>query len=224
MGKVLGLIPARGGSKGIPNKNIKLLNGRPLIQYSVDAARNVGIIDQVVVSTDSSQIAAVAKECGAEVPFMRPAALAQDDTPGIDPVLHALQELTDVDSVILLQPTSPFRTSRHIEECFELYQKSGGESVVSVAESAKHPAWMYFMSDERTLKKVISQDASRRQDLMPAYFLNGAIYIASREFLFKNRGFVTAQTKGYIMQSEYSLDLDTAQDWKLAEYFMLKSL
>ena len=218
---LLALIPARGGSKGIPRKNIRPFCGKPLLQWSIDAALAAACVDQVVVSTDDSEIADLAKAGGAEVPFLRPAELATDRAPGIAPVLHALEHLPRVSDVLLLQPTSPLRTSADIEAIVALCQQAGCESAVSLTPSAKHPAWMYKLSQERWLEPLLDLDEiDCRQLLPPAYVLNGALYLASREFLRREQVFIAAGTIGYLMPPERSMDIDTQLDWNLAEFLM----
>ena len=221
--KTIAIIPARGGSKGLPGKNIKLLNGKPLIAYSIEAAKSVSRIDQIIVSTDSEEIAATARSCGAEVPFLRPAQLATDESPTIDLIIHCLDMIPDATTVVLLQPTSPFRLAIDIEECLDLYQRNTHTSVVSVTESAKHPAWMYSIDKNRTLNKVLDMDASRRQDLPTIYCLNGAVYVASRELLKEKRTFLFESTLGYVMPQKRSLDIDTTDDWEYAEYLLSRN-
>jgi len=218
---VLALIPARGGSKGIPRKNIRPFCGKPLLQWAIDVALAAGCVDQVVVSTDDPEIAEVAKAGGAEVPFLRPAELASDTAPGIAPVLHALEQLPQVSDVLLLQPTSPLRTSADIEAIVALRQRSGRESAVSLTPSAKHPAWMYSLSqDDRLESLILFDEAPCRQLLPPAYLLNGALYLASRDFLLREQSFIGDDTVGYVMPAERSVDIDTPLDWKWAELLM----
>ena len=215
------LIPARGGSKGIPRKNIRPFCGKPLLQWSIEAALASNCVDQVLVSTDDPEIAEVAMACGAEVPFLRPAELASDTAPGIAPVLHALALLPQVSDVLLLQPTSPLRTSADIEAILALRQKAGRESVVSVTPSAKHPAWMYSLSGGQLLEPLRPHDwAYCRQQLRPAYVLNGALYLASRAFLLREQAFIAPDTMGYVMPAERSVDIDTLLDWQWAEFLM----
>jgi len=140
---LLAIIPARGGSKGIPRKNIKSLSGRPLIGWTIDVAKQASCVDRIVVTTDDERIAAVARGLGAEVPFMRPAELATDETPGIAPVLHAIEQLPRHEWILLLQPTSPLRTHADIEAIWQLCQSSAAPSAVSITEVSKHPYWMY---------------------------------------------------------------------------------
>lgn len=218
---LLALIPARGGSKGIPLKNIRPLCGKPLLQWSIDAALEAACVDRVVVSTDDPEIADVAKAGGADVPFLRPAELATDAAPGIAPVLHALEQLPQFTDLLLLQPTSPLRTSADIEAIVALRRRAGRESAVSLTPSPKHPAWMYCLSQDQRLKPLLQLDESHcRQQLPLAYVLNGALYLASRAFLLKEQKFIREDTLGYVMPAERSVDIDTSLDWRWAEFLM----
>ena len=216
---LLALIPARGGSKGIPRKNIRVFCGKPLLQWSIDAALAAACVDQVVVSTEDPEIAEVAKAGGAEVPFLRPADLATDTAPGIAPVLHALELLPHVSDVLLLQPTSPLRTSGDIEAIVALRQQAGRESAVSLTPSAKHPAWMYSLTQDQRLEPLLQLDGAHcRQQLPLAYALNGALYLASRASLLRENSFIQEDTVGYVMSAERSVDIDTPLDWQWAEF------
>lgn len=218
---VLALVPARGGSKGIPRKNIKLFGGKPLIAWTIEVALRSRSIDAVVVSTEDEEIAEVACRWGAQVPFLRPAELAQDATPGIDPVLHALEQLPAFDAVLLLQPTSPLRTTDDIDQCIELAQELGAPSVVSVSEPEKHPYWMYRLREDQRLQTFIdAPQVSCRQELPRIYALNGALYFALSGWLQQRRAFITEETAAYVMPRERSLDLDSMIDWKLAELLL----
>jgi CMP-N,N'-diacetyllegionaminic acid synthase len=191
------------------------------LQWSIEAASCVDGVDQVVVSTDDQEIAGVARSCGAEVPFLRPPELAKDTTPGIDPVLHALNELPHVTDLLLLQPTSPLRTSHDIENIMALRREASRESAVSVTVSPKHPAWMYTLSRDETLEPLLNQAPVHcRQQLPVAYVLNGAIYLASRDFLMREKSFVYQNTLGYVMPPERSVDIDNLLDWQWAEFLM----
>lgn len=219
--RVLGLIPARGGSKGILRKNIREIAGKPLIGWTIQAARAVQGIDAVVVSTEDPEIAEVARACGAEVPFMRPIELAADETPGIDPVFHALDMLPEFDAVMLLQPTSPLRTAGDVEGVLAVAAESSTPSVVSVCAADSHPAWMYTLTSGNKLVAASSARAvARRQDLPPVYTLNGAIYFAQAEWLRANRRFVDPHTRGYVMPVERSIDIDGPLDWRIAEMLL----
>jgi CMP-N,N'-diacetyllegionaminic acid synthase len=219
--KILGLIPARGGSKGIPRKNIRPIAGKPLIAWSIDAALGSSLLAGVMVSTDDADIAAAARELGALTPFLRPAALAQDTTPGVDPVLHALQELPAFDAVMLLQPTSPLRTRADIDACIEHAQRLQAPCVVSVCEPDQHPGWMYTINARQQLRPVVDgQPVTRRQDLPQVFAANGALYFAHRDWLQRTRTFIAPDTVAFVMPRERSIDLDTLFDWKIAEMLL----
>lgn len=220
--KILAVIPARGGSKGIPRKNIKPLAGKPLIAWTIEAALHAQGIDRVIVSTEDEEIALVAKQFGAEVPFMRPHTLAQDDTPGIAPVLHAIKQLPDYDWVLLLQPTSPLRSVEDIEGIIQFCRDEAAPSAVSVTQVSKHPFWMYQRDDQNRLHSLIPNqpEITRRQDLPAAYTLNGALYLARTDWLIQNQGFIGSETLGYVMPEERSVDLDTPQDWRWVEFLI----
>lgn len=218
---LLALIPARGGSKRIPRKNIRQFCGKPLLQWSIDVALGAACVDQVVVSTDDPEIAEVAKAGGAEVPYLRPAELSSDTARGIAPVLHALEQLPQVSDVLLLQPTSPLRTSADLEAIVALRKQAGRDSAVSLTLSAKHPAWMYSLGSNQRLVPLVQLDGSHcRQQLSSAYVLNGALYLASREFLLQEQSFIREDTVGYLMSAERSVDIDTPLDWQWAEFLM----
>ncbi|MDB9891139.1 acylneuraminate cytidylyltransferase family protein [Alphaproteobacteria bacterium] len=219
---LLVIIPARGGSKGIPRKNIKPLAGRPLIGWSIDTAKQASCVDRTIVSTEDEEIASVARELGADVPFMRPAELAADDAPGMAPVLHAISQLTDFDWVLLLQPTSPLRSAEDIDGIWQFCQERGSPSAVSVCEVGKHPYLMYQCNAAQRLEPFIKgrPDLTRRQDLPPAYVLNGALYLARTEWLLERKDFIGPETLGYIMPPERSVDLDTQQDWRWVEFLI----
>ena len=220
--KLLAVIPARGGSKGIPRKNIKPLAGKPLIGWTIEAALKAQGIDRVIVSTEDKEIASVARQFGAEAPFMRPLALAQDDTPGVAPVLHAIEQLPDYDWCLLLQPTSPLRSNEDIEGIIKLGREEDTPSAVSITEVSKHPFWMYRWDDHQRLQPFIPNrpDIARRQDLPLAYVLNGALYLARTDWLIENQGFIGLETLGYVIPEERSVDLDTPMDWQWAEFLM----
>lgn len=218
---ILGLIPARGGSKGIPRKNIKLMAGKPLIVWTIEAAMRCRRLDAVVVSTDDDEIAAVARHAGAQVPFMRPAALAMDTTPGLDPVLHALDSLPGHDAVLLLQPTSPLRSASDIDACLDMALSRDAPSVVSVCQVDSHPLWVFRMDGNDGLQRYLSDaPPARRQDLPSAYALNGAMYYARTAWLREHRAFVGPGTLGLAMPPERSVDVDTAFDWRVAEMLL----
>ena len=223
--KTFALIPARGGSKGIPRKNIKLIAGKPLIAWTIEAALRSSLLSAVVVSTDDPEIADVARRAGAQVPFMRPAELAQDQTPGLDPVLHALDQLPQFDSVLLLQPTSPLRTTDDIDACLQLAFLHKAPSVVSVSEADPHPYWTYRVTEGQALTRFVdSEPVARRQDLPQAFALNGALYFAEVNWLRRSGAMLGPETLAYVMPKERSVDLDTPLDWKFAELLLKETL
>lgn len=218
---LLALIPARGGSKGIPRKNIRSFCGKPLIHWSINAALAASSVDQVVVSTDDPEIADVAKSCGADVPFLRPVEYATDTASSIDVVLHALEALPYVSHVLLLQPTSPLRIVFDIESIVALHKQFSTSSAVSLTRSGKHPSWMYSLSQNNRLESLLKFDPVHcRQQLPPAYVVNGALYLASRDFLMSKRTFISTTTVGYVMPPERSVDIDSPLDWHWAEFLI----
>jgi CMP-N-acetylneuraminic acid synthetase len=215
---LLAVIPARGGSKGIPGKNIRPLCGKPLIAWTIEAALRSPSVDRVVVSTEDEDIAEVARQYGAEAPFLRPIALAQDDTPGVEPVLHALTELPGYSEVLLLQPTSPLRTAADIEAIVALRRTAEVPAAVSVSEAGVSPYLMYALDAGSHLAPLLGEaPATRRQDLPPAYALNGALYVADTAPFVRDGSFMTPETTAYVMPPERSVDIDTMLDWHLAE-------
>ncbi|MFV8224389.1 cytidylyltransferase domain-containing protein [Christiangramia aquimixticola] len=218
---MLVVIPARGGSKGVPGKNIKRLNGIPLINYTIKAAREVFLDEQIIVSTDSLEIKATVEETGLNVPFLRPRGLASDTSGTHEVLLHALNYAEAngkyPEVVILLQPTSPFRTDRHIREALELYDSSL-DMIVSVKETDANP---YYVLREENAKGYLekSKDGNflRRQDCPKVWELNGAIYIINTKSLKQKKLGELKKVKKYVMDRESSLDIDTMLDWELAK-------
>jgi CMP-N,N'-diacetyllegionaminic acid synthase len=219
---LIALITARGGSKEILRKNIKLFSGKPLIFWTINAAKKAKCIDRIIVSTDDQEIAEIAKKYGAEVPFIRPAELAKDETPSIDPVLHFIDQVPGFDWLMLLQPTSPLRNNFDIDKIFKFCQDNKASSAVSVSEVNKHPYWMYERDSSFRLRSFINDPPknTRRQDLPKIYSLNGALYLAKVDWLVKYRSFIGPDTIGFTMPLERSVDLDIIQDWNWAEYLI----
>lgn len=222
--KVLGLIPARGGSKSIPNKNLADLGGHPLIKWTIDAARE-SALSRIVVSTDSVEIANVCRDLGAEVPFLRPTSLASDETQSIDVVIHAIQTLDELfDSVMLLQPTSPFRASNDINEALRI--KTDDSSVISVAAvEGTHPARMKFLEDGYLIDPPFVEDVENmpRQFLRPMYIRNGAIYLTDISDISK-KTFKGARSRALIMPKERSLNIDSQFDLLIARAMLSEDL
>lgn len=215
--KVLALITARGGSKGLPRKNVLLAGGKPLLAWTVDEAISAECIDRVVLSSDDHEIMDAARAAGCDVPFCRPAHLASDVATSIDVVLHALDQLPEYEYVVLLQPTSPLRIAEDIDAAFELMLEREAPSCVSVCEADQSPYWMYRFTEGNKLQRLLPNVdvITRRQDLPPIYVLNGAIYIAQIDWLRANKGFVGVETVAYLMPKERSLDIDTDQDFEI---------
>jgi CMP-N,N'-diacetyllegionaminic acid synthase len=220
--KILAIIPARGGSKGIPDKNIMPICGKPLIAYTIDAGLKSKYIDEIIVSTDSHAIREVASMYGANVPFLRPEELSNDSASSIDVVLHVIDFYKNnnitFDYVVLLQPTSPLRTSQHVDASIEKLLNSNETSLVSVCEADQSPILMRNIENDK-LKEVINFQGKnlRRQDLPTFYILNGALYINSTDMLTHKKRFVCENTIPYVMDKESSVDIDTMLDAKLVE-------
>jgi N-acylneuraminate cytidylyltransferase len=211
--RVLALITARGGSKGLPRKNVLEAGSRPLIAWTIEAAKNSVVVDRIVLSSDDDEIIDVAKAWGCEIPFRRPTELANDSASSIDVVLHALEIIPDYEYVVVLQPTSPLRTGADIDAAFALMQESNADSCVSVCETEQSPYWMYLIGENDQLASVLPHlNASRRQELPRTYVLNGAIYIARCDWLRQQHRFVGRGTVGYRMPVERSIDIDSAED------------
>lgn len=214
---VLGLITARGGSKGLPRKNLLPVGGKPLIGWTIEAALKSGVIDRLVLSSDDDEIIQVAKACGCDVPFSRPVGLANDTASSIDVVLHALGQLPGYEYLVLLQPTSPLRTAADIDAAFKLLKSTGAPSCVSVCEAEQSPYWMFRIKDGGKVERLLSEEgsASRRQDLPPICVLNGAIYIARVDWLQQSKNFLGEGCVAYVMSKEHSLDIDNADDFEV---------
>lgn len=225
--KILAVITARGGSKRLPGKNIRPLGGKPLIAWSIDAARASGCCLDVLVSTDDQAIADVAKAYGASVPWLRPAELATDTAGSVDVILHAVDwyeaHRSPLDGVLLLQPTSPFRSDAAIARAVDLFKsQQGRRPVVSVSPASTHPAWT-FRVDCAGMSPFLGWDGlgKRSQDLEPAWVLNGSIYLIAPGQLRQDRSFLTATTLPFQMQqTQEALDIDTATDFEMCEWVL----
>ena len=225
MSSVLAIIPARGGSKGVPRKNIKELAGKPLIGYSIDAAKEVSRLADIVVSTEDEEIAEVARELGADVPFMRPPELAEDLTPTYPVIMHVLSEMerlrgSEYSAVLLLQPTCPMRSAAHIDRALDMMTEEPCDSVVSVVEvSNVHPFRMKRLVGNRLINYIDQgfEDMRPRQVLPKVYLRNGAIYLNTRASLFRHEALVGAHCLGMVMDEEESVNIDGPLDFVLAE-------
>lgn len=221
--EILAIIPARGGSKGVPRKNVRELNGKPLIGYTIEAAKKSNRVSRVVVTTEDIEIATVSREYKAEVPYLRPDELSQDNSPTMECVLHMLNYLEKTegyvpDYVLLLQCTSPLRNHSHINEAIDKLLNSDYDSIVSVCEAEVNPYWANIFEGDK-LKYFIEEGRkiTRRQELPNVYRMNGAIYLIKTEVLKKQKTFEPEEVMGYIMDSYSSVDIDTEMDFKIAE-------
>lgn len=225
--KIIAVVPARGGSKAITGKNIKEIAGKPLIAWTLEEAKRSIYIDRTVVSSDSMEILTVAKKYGGDIPFVRPSAYAKDDTPGVVPILHALQNIKELyDYVIVLQPTSPLRIASDIDGAIQFCVENNCPAVVSVVEVDKSPFWMYFVGDNGQMSRVldVNQPVYQRQLLPQIFIPNGAVYIASVSWFLSTEKFITSETRSYVMSKENSIDIDDSYDWGIAEMMMQKRL
>lgn len=211
---IIAIIPARGGSKGLPRKNVRLLGGKPLIAWTIEAAWASRYLDRVILSSDDDEIITVAATYGCDVPFKRDPTLAADDTPSIEVVIDALERCSGYDMVVLLQPTSPLRTAEDIDKAIEQCEALNAPACVSVCETEQSPYWMYTLEHGARLLPIIpSSTFTRRQDLPSAYILNGAVYVAQTDWLFKEHTFISAATVAYVMPTARSIDIDTEDDF-----------
>lgn len=224
----LGFIPARAGSKGIRSKNIRPLAGKPLVVHTIQAAKESGIFDCLVVSTDGKEIAEIASEAGAEVPFLRPSELATDEARGIDALHHALQWFEErgakYDCVMCLQPTSPLRSAADIVAAADLLLARGAEAIVSVSPVEHHPWWSNVLPEDGCMKDFLKPGIPANRQELPAYYrLNGAIYLARWDFIRNRDSWLGPCTYAYIMPRERSVDIDEEIDFKIAEVLLAVS-
>ena len=227
--RILVLIPARGGSKRIPDKNIRLLGGSPLITWSINVAKNVPEICDILVSTDSEEIAEISRNAGATVPWLRPSELATDSAPSTDVCLHALEWYENnngkIDGLLLLQPTSPFRSRDSILRGIEIFRLNKHCSVIGVSEAESHPMWC-FKIEEGNMRPFIKGDGlyMRSQDLPSACVINGSFYLISPKDLQEYRSFFKNDMVPLVIHAlEECVDIDTQSDWKLAEEVLEKN-
>jgi len=223
----LAIIPARSGSKGIPKKNIKIIGGKPLIQFTIEESLKSKYIDRVIVSTDDIEIAEISKKCGAEVPFIRPIELASDYSKTIDSLVHAIEKLklmgSTYDYIVLLQPTQPLRRYWHIDEAIEKIVNLKGSSLVSVSEVKEHPILIREINENGILKNLLRTESTiRRQDFPKYYKVNGAIYINKIDEEFNNNTSLNDNKLPYIMDKKYDLDIDSPLDLEILKILLTK--
>lgn len=226
---MIAIIPARGGSKGLPGKNIKPLNGLPMIGYAIREAQQSTFISDIIVSTDSPDIANVAKELGASVPFLRPDKLAGDTSSAIDVYIYTIDRLNNeygfsIENFVVLQPTSPLRTTEDIDGALATFFDQQAESVISVTEAAHPPVWAKKINEEGILKNYFPEYASNqnRQEINTAYMPNGAVFAFNYLKLKSEYGYYFEKTYPFIMPANRSVDVDTYLDFEFAEFLMKK--
>jgi CMP-N,N'-diacetyllegionaminic acid synthase len=231
--KVLAIIPARGGSKGIKRKNLQLINQIPLIAHTIEASNKSNLINRMIVSTDDEEIADISKKYGADVPFMRPEKYATDEAKSIDVVLHALNKCSEqfkeqYDYLVLLQPTSPFRNFIHIDSAIQmLIDDDNAESLISVKEVPNecNPYYIYKIFDNSYCQPLIeSNEIIRRQEQPKSYVRNGAIYVVKVQYLLQNKSLIAAKNLAYEMDDESSINIDTELDLLIAKSIASKQM
>lgn len=222
---IVAIIPARGGSKGIPLKNIKELAGKPLIAYTIEEALKSKMLDRIIVSTDHNEIARISRECGAEVPFKRPADISED-VPTELVLKHAIKYLEDVerykpDIFVTLQPTSPLRKAKDIDEAVNKQIETNADSVVTVCEIDERPEWMVQIKEDK-VKPYVGKEIKlvARQELPELYKLNGAVFVSTRDLIMSEEKIVGGNMQVVIMEKERSVDIDTPIDFLIAEIIM----
>jgi len=217
---VLGLVTARGGSQALVGKNLRNLGDKPLVLWVIEAAQASVRIDRLILSSDDPEIISAAKDAGCEAPFVRPANLATNQARSIDVAHHAVSELAEAyDFVALLQPTSPLVAPQDIDGAIDRCQSTGAPSCVTVSKVDKHPAWMFRLSPDMELLALSTSQArpSQRQGLESVYALNGAVFVAQRDWLMASDDFIGPETVGYEMPKERSIDIDTPLDLVIAD-------
>lgn len=223
--RILAIIPARLNSKGLIGKNMKLLKGKPLVQWTIEAAKKSKLIDNIFISTDSSKLIKLIRKLKLEVPKLRPKFLSQDATPMHKVVLHALSIKKNFTHFVLLQPTSPLRTALDIDNLINQAMNTGSTSFVSISEVKDHPRYMYSIKKNKKIKNYFDfKKIYNRQKFEKIYRENGAIYFESIKEFKENKNFINSKTKGFIMPFNKSIDIDTIYDFKIAEFFLKKKI
>jgi N-acylneuraminate cytidylyltransferase/CMP-N,N'-diacetyllegionaminic acid synthase len=221
---MIAIIPARGGSKGLPGKNIRNLNGKPLIAYTIEAALKSKYITRVILSTDDLEIANVARQYGAEVPFLRPSHLAADTAKAIDAYKYTYERLEkeeniEISEFVILQPTSPFRTAKYIDEAIDLYFDRKADSVISYCPEHHPIIWHKYITEAGKIESIYEGTIRNRQEEKPTYFPNGAIYIFKRKIIEQGL-YYTDNSFAYIMNRKDSIDIDSIDDFEYAEFLL----
>ena len=226
--KVIAIIPARGGSKAIPNKNIKLVNQKPLIAYTIEPAKKSKYIDRLIVSTDSKKIEEVSLKCGAEVPFLRPAKLSTDTAKTIDAIIYTIDQLKmeneNYDYVLTLQPTQPLRTTEQIDESIKMMVDHDWDSLVSISKVSTNPILIRTLKSDGFLKKLLNiRSDVRRQNFDDYYKINGLIYLNRIDQYLTNSTSLNDNAHGYVIDSKYDLDIDTPDDLERFKHILSKN-
>ncbi|MCW8877879.1 MAG: acylneuraminate cytidylyltransferase family protein [Kangiellaceae bacterium] len=225
--RVLAIIPARGGSKGVKNKNIREVGGKPLINWTIEAGLGSKYIDRMILSSDDQKIISVAEDAKCEAPFVRPEYLSTDEAKSIDVVLHAVEFVADhFDIVVLLQPTSPLRTSSDIDGALTKYIDTDAQAIVSVSAVEKSPYWMYQLQEPGDkIQPVVNLEEIplRRQDAPECFALNGAIYVIDNNVLRNEQTFLPEDTRAYVMNQRSSIDIDTEEDLNYLKFVVGES-
>ncbi len=226
---IVGFIFARGGSKGVPGKNIRLLAGKPLIAYAIEIAFQSQFIDRVVVSTDDEKIAQIAQDSGAEVPFMRPKELAQDNSPEWLSWQHAIQTLKEqdknreLDVLVSIPPTSPLRAVEDVDNAIQTFLESDADIVITAKKAGRHPSFNMIILDELNCAKLVlplNKQITRRQDVPPVYDMTTVVYVASPKFIMESKAVFEGRVKAVMIPDERALDIDTELDFQFAEFLM----
>ena len=221
---MIAIIPARGGSKGLPGKNVRLLNGKPLIAYTVDAALSAKNIDRVIISTDDEEIAKIAVQYGAELPFMRPSELASDTALAVDNYIYTIGRLekeggNPIDAFVVLQPTSPLRIAEDIDGAIELFEQKKADSVISYCQEAHPVTWHKYLDGEGRFVDIFDANIKNRQENRVSYYPNGAVYVF-RTSMIRERKYYTNKSYAYIMPRTRSVDIDFIEDFEYAEFLL----
>lgn len=226
---MIALIPARGGSKGLPQKNIKLLAGKPLIVHTIDIALKSKFISEIIVSTDDKNIAEIARKAGALIPFLRPEELASDTAMAIDNYIYTVDRLNNdreakIDEIIILQPTSPLRSIEDVDGSIELFKSRKADSVVTYCEEHHPISWHRYINDDYTFTEIFDSNVLKnRQDNNKTFYPNGAVYIFNLERTLRKRIYYTSNSFAYIMPRQRSIDIDNLEDFEYAEFILSRT-
>lgn len=221
---MISIIPARGGSKGLPGKNILPLCGKPMIAYTIEAAKQSKYIDRVIVSTDDQKIAEIALQYGAEVPFLRPDFLASDTAQAVDNYIYTIERLskewnTPIEEFVVLQPTSPLRIAEDIDGAIEMFMEKKADSVISYTPEAHPVRWHKYLDENNAFIDIFDTTIANRQDLKTSYYPNGAVYVF-RFSMIKERKYYTDKSYGFVMPRVRSVDIDYKEDFDYVEFLM----